>query len=132
MTDVMVVGLIVLATVIVALRTVLAVQRLTGTARYLRARTAELEGEPLDPAETFARVRLTLSAVSAAAERALWSLAGVDRRLDSAAARVAEWRVGSEHVRVRHLATADNLITRSRSVARAVKMAIELRRSLLV
>ncbi len=125
-------ALIVLVTIIVAGRSYFAVQRLRATAASLRERADRIDGPTYEFLDSVARFRRELAGVNAAAEHGLSSLPAVDGRLDAAVVQVRASRIWLDSVRTRDLTAADNLVTKTRRVARAVKMAIDMRRSLWV
>jgi hypothetical protein len=125
-------ALIVLVTIIVAGRSYFAVERLRATAASLRERADRMDGPTYEFLDAVARFRRELAGVNAAAEHGLSSLPAVDGRLDAAVVQVRASRIWLDSVRTRDLTAADNLVTKTRRVARAVKMAIDMRRSLWV
>ncbi len=125
-------ALIVLVTIIVAGRSYFAVQRLRATAASLRERADRIDGPTYEFLDSVARFRRELAGVNAAAEHGLSSLPAVDGRLDAAVVQVRASRIWLDSVRTRDLTAADNLVTKTRRVGRAVKMAIDMRRSLWV
>lgn len=74
--------------------------------------------------------RADLAELSAASERALWSLARFDEQLDTVRAGLATRRVALDHDRTRLIAARATIIRVRRSAQMLIKM-MELRRAIL-
>lgn len=127
--DLLVLALIVLVSVVVAGRAYFAWLRLSAMSTVVRYRSERLEqaaasASPLDGART------RLAGANVAIERRLWELPRFDDRLARAGARLAVQRADLDKFRTGRLAAADDLLGQARSAWRAVKLAIKLRRSL--
>lgn len=130
MTPAIVFVLLVLVTVVVAMRAYLAWQRLMALATTLSASADALDRRDGDVRRALADARRDLRSMNAAAELALWRLPGLDARLDAATVGLGSWHARADEVRTLHLAAADDLIAKGRALVRAVRIAMEVRRSI--
>lgn len=96
----------------------------------LRALDARLVNEKPVLAAKMGAQRADLAAVSTAAERALWSLARFDERMDAARAGLATRHTAIERDRARLIAARSTII-RAKKSARMVMKVLELRRAFL-
>ncbi|MEO8626172.1 MAG: hypothetical protein ABI452_05670 [Candidatus Limnocylindrales bacterium] len=96
----------------------------------LRAVDARLAQETPVLAAKMGAQRADLAALSAQTERALWSLARFDERVDAARAGLATRRAAIERDRAR-LGAARSTIIRAKKSARVVMKVLELRRAFL-
>jgi hypothetical protein len=104
--------------------------RLGEVSRQLRSVDARLAHEVPVLATRIGAARSDLAAVSAQAERALWSLSRVDARLDAATEGLKTRRVAIERDGDR-LVAARSAIIRIKKSARIVLKMLELRRAIL-
>lgn len=127
--DLLVLALIVLVSVVVGGRAYFASLRLSAMSAAVRARSERLEQTVAAPSP-LEGARTRLAAANVAIERRLWELPRIDERLARAGARLAVQRSNLDKFRTRQLVAADDLLGQARSAWRAVKLAIKLRRSL--
>ena len=127
--DLLVLALIVLVSVVVAGRAYFTWLRLSAMAADVRRRSERLEqsgeaGSPLD------RARSRLVGANVALERQLWEVRRLDDRLAGMGDRLAVHRVSLDRLRTGRLVAAEDLLGQARKAWRVVKLAMRLRRSL--
>ncbi len=104
--------------------------RLGRLGEQLRVADARIANATLALAAKMDAQRADLATVSTATERALWSLARFDERVDAARAGLATRHAAIERDRAR-LTAARSAIIRAKKAARMVMKVLELRRAFL-
>ena len=104
-------------------------RRIGAVRTRLRAADERLANDTPLLAERMGAQRAALAEVSAATERALWSLARFDQRLDTVRAGLATRRFALDHDRTRLIA-ARATIARARRAAQMLIKIMELRRAI--
>jgi hypothetical protein len=128
-TDLLLLALIVLITLVVAARSYMAWGSLVARADRVRLRATALDERTTRLADTFALTRGRLAEVNASLEHGLSRLPRFDEAVDGRSLQLADVRLGLERVRTRDLAAADQALVRIRTVARVVRAAVKLQRS---
>ncbi len=128
---ILIVAALLFAVALVALRLARGVSTSLGElGEQLRAADARLVHETPVLAARMGAQRADLAAVSTATERALWSLARFDERVDAARAGLATRHATIEKDRARLIAARSTII-RAKKSARMVLKVLELRRAFL-
>ena len=104
-------------------------RRIGAVGRQLRTVDERLAHEAPLLAARMGAQRTDMAEVSAATERALWSLARFDERLDTVRAGLATRRVALDHDRTRLIAARATIVRAKRAAQMLIKM-MELRRAI--
>lgn len=128
--DLLLLALFVLIALVVAARSYMAWGGLVARADRVRLRATALDERTRRLADTFALTRGRLAELNGGLEHGLDRLPRFDEAVDQRSRQLADARLALERVRTRDLAAADQTLARIRTVARVVRAAMKLQRSL--
>ena len=128
--DLLVLALIVLVSVVIAGRAYFAWTKLAAAGAAARRRSEMLDERSTALDSSFTRARARIADLNVTLERQLWDLPRLDDRIAAHRRHVAAQRLRLDDLRTRRFVAAEDLLGQARAAGRAIKLAMRLRRSL--